>query len=135
MRQKGEAWSDQNVELILGNLLIAGVTLAAAVVLFGGVLYMIKTGEHVPPYRVFRAEPDSLRTVHGIVQGVLALRARSLIQLGLLLLVATPVARVAFSVLAFARQRDRFYVVITLIVLAVLLYSMAQGLGTRSAGL
>ena len=47
-------------------------------------------------------------------------RGRALIQLGLLLLIATPVARVAFSVFAFERQRDWTYVGITLFVLAVL---------------
>jgi uncharacterized membrane protein len=50
-----------------------------------------------------------------------------LIQLGLLLLIATPVARVAFSVAAFAMQRDRLYVVVALIVLAVLMYSLTGG--------
>jgi uncharacterized membrane protein len=54
------------------------------------------------------------------------LHSRGLIQLGLLLLIATPVARVAFSVLAFAEQRDWLYVSITLVVLAVLVYSLAS---------
>ena len=58
---------------------------------------------------------------------VLAFRGRGLIQFGLLLLIATPVARVAFSVAAFAIQRDRLYVVVTLIVLAILTYSLAGG--------
>ena len=47
-----------------------------------------------------------------------------MIQLGLLLLIATPVARVAFSLVAFIRQRDRTYIVITTIVLGLLLYSL-----------
>ena len=46
-------------------------------------------------------------TLSGIVQDVLALQGRGIIQLGLLLLIATPIARVAFSVAAFAFQRDR----------------------------
>ncbi len=52
---------------------------------------------------------------------------RGIIQLGLLLLVATPVARVIFSVAAFALQQDWIYVVITLIVLAVLGFSLLGG--------
>ena len=52
--------------------------------------------------------------------------SRGLIQFGLLLLIAVPVARVAFSVVAFALQRDRTYVVVTLIVLAVLLYGLTR---------
>jgi uncharacterized membrane protein len=49
------------------------------------------------------------------------------IMLGLLLLVATPVARVVFSVAGFLRERDFLYVVLTLIVLAVLLSSLFFG--------
>jgi uncharacterized membrane protein len=46
--------------------------------------------------------------------------------LGLLLLIATPVARVAFSVIGFALEKDWMYVVITLIVLALLIYSLSS---------
>jgi uncharacterized membrane protein len=55
------------------------------------------------------------------------LNSRGLIMLGLLLLIATPVARVIFSAFAFARERDFTYVCITLIVLGVLLYSLFSG--------
>jgi uncharacterized membrane protein len=72
-------------------------------------------------------EPTDLRTLSGIVKDALAFRGRGLIQLGLLLLIATPLARVAFSVVAFAIQRDRLYVGVTLIVLAVLIYSLMGG--------
>jgi uncharacterized membrane protein len=51
-------------------------------------------------------------------------QSRSIMQLGLLLLIATPIARVIFSVFAFAIEGDRMYVIFTLIVLTVLLYSL-----------
>jgi len=54
------------------------------------------------------------------------MHAHGIIQLGLLLLIATPVARVAFSVVAFAAERDWLYVAITLIVLAILIYSLTS---------
>jgi len=117
-------WSDERVEEIMGNLLRAGVILAAIVVLAGGIFYLIRYGTTSPDYRVFRGEPADLRSVSGILIDVTELHSRGLIQLGLLLLIATPVARVAFSVFAFARQRDRTYVVLTLIVFAVLIYSL-----------
>jgi uncharacterized membrane protein len=62
--------------------------------------------------------------VHGIVRSAFAGQARSIMQLGLLLLIATPIARVIFSVFAFAIEGDRMYVIFTLIVLSVLLYSL-----------
>ena len=124
MSQPGRGWSDERVEQALGNLLRAGVIAAATLVLAGGVYYLVRHGGEVADHRVFRGEPAELRHPSGILESALELRGRGLIQLGLLLLIATPVARVAFSVFAFAVQRDRLYVVLTLIVLAVLLYSL-----------
>jgi uncharacterized membrane protein len=123
---RGPGWTDQRVDEIIGNLLRVGVILAAAVVLLGGVLYMAQHPSTLPDYRVFRGEPAYLRGVSGIVKDARTLDGRGLIQLGLLVLLATPIARVVFSVLAFALQRDRTYVVVTLIVLAVLLYSLGS---------
>ena len=110
---------------LLGNLLRVGVLLAAAVVLAGGVLYLARHGgEGVERLHVFHGEPADLRSPFGIVADVRALSGRGVIQLGLLLLIATPVMRVVLSVIAFARERDFLYVVLTLIVLAVLLFSL-----------
>jgi len=120
-------WTDQRVEEWIGALLRWGVTLAAAEVLFGACVYLTRHGHGMPQYHVFAGEPSDLRTMSGIMKDVLAFRGRGLIQLGLLLLIATPVARVAFSVAAFAMQRDRLYVVFTLVVLAILIYSLAGG--------
>ena len=127
MASRARQWTDQNVEGWIGNLLRVGVTLAAAVVLLGGGIYLARHGRESPQYHVFRGEPTDLRTISGIVKEALAFQGRGLIQLGLLLLIATPVARVAFSVAAFAIERDWLYVVVTLIVLAVLVYSLTGG--------
>lgn len=120
-------WTDQYVEELIGTLLRVGVTLAAAVVLFGGTVYLVRHGLATPQFHVFKGEPSDLRTMSGIVKDALAFRGRGLIQLGLLLLIATPLARVAFSVAAFALEGDRLYVVVALIVLAVLVYSLVGG--------
>ena len=120
-------WTDQYVEDLIGILLRVGVTLAAAVVLFGGTVYLVRHGFERPQLHVFKGEPSDLRTPSGIVNDALAFRGRGLIQLGLLLLIATPLARVAFSVVAFALEGDRLYVVVALIVLAVLVCSLAGG--------
>jgi len=50
--------------------------------------------------------------------------AGAIVELGILLLVATPICRVMFAVIAFAVERDRLYVAISLAVLAVLLFGM-----------
>jgi len=120
------AWTDERVERVIGTLLRWGVILAAAVVLAGGVMYLARYGSTIPDYRVFRGEPSDLRNVSGIVMDAVSWRSRGLIMFGLLLLIATPMARVAFSVVAFALQRDRTYVMVTLIVLAALLYGLTR---------
>jgi uncharacterized membrane protein len=122
-----EPWTDRQVELIVSGILRGGVVIATVLVLIGGVLYLIHYGSDLPHYKVFRGEPPDLRSVDGIVGDALSLRRRGLIQLGLLLLLATPIVRVAFSVFAFGLQRDRTYLVVSLIVLATLLFSLTGG--------
>jgi uncharacterized membrane protein len=112
------------VQQAVGNLLRTGVLLAAVVVLAGGMLYLARHGGAVADYSVFRGEPASLRTLTGIFRSSLVESGRGVIQLGLLILVATPVARVAFTAVAFALERDRTYVLVALLVLSLLLKSL-----------
>ncbi len=108
----------------IGILLRSGVLISAAVVLLGGVIFLVRHGSEVPQYHVFHGQPAYLRSLMGIITGALHGNALAIIQLGLLLLIATPVARVVFSVVEFALERDYLYVVISSIVLVVLLYSL-----------
>lgn len=123
-----ENWSDHKIEVVVGNLLRTGVLLSAFVVTVGAAIYLVRHGPSPMAFQVFRGEPADLRSLHGIVRAAMAFSGRGIIQLGLLLLIATPVVRVAFSIFAFAKERDHMYVVFTAIVLLVLLYSM---LGTH----
>ena len=121
---KRESWNDFRIEVIIGGLLRAGVLLAAAVVVIGAGIYLIRHGGETAAFHVFHGETLQLRTLSGIVAGAVKASGRSIIQFGLLLLIATPVARVAFSAIAFAFERDYLYVLLTLIVLAVLCFSL-----------
>ena len=118
------SWNDLRIEVIIGALLRTGVMLAAVVVVFGAIVYLGHHGHEVASYVAFNGEPQALRTVGGIIHGALHMRESAIIQLGLLILIATPVARVAFSAVAFALERDYLYVWITMFVLVVLLYSL-----------
>ncbi len=115
---------DRRLEIQIGNLLRAGVLLAAAVVALGGLLYVVQ--QHAEPirYGTFRQELPDLRTLTGIAKSAAHLDSEGLIQFGVLLLIATPIARVAFAVVGFALERDRLYVVVSLIVLAILAFSL-----------
>jgi uncharacterized membrane protein len=120
----GRGWTDKRMELSIGNLLRAGVVLAAMVVGSGGVVYLARHGDATADYHIFRSEPANLRSVGGVIRDAFSLHGTGIIQLGLLLLIATPVARVAFSIFGFAEEHDRMYVIITIVVLLVLIYSI-----------
>ena len=127
MPQDSTRLTNEKMDLIVGNLLRAGVALSGAIVFAGGLVYLTRHGAEAPSYHIFHGEPADLRTLGGIFRDALALRGRGIIQLGLLLLIATPVARVACLVYAFARQGDRLYSGIALIVLLLLAYGLAGG--------
>jgi uncharacterized membrane protein len=117
-------WTDLRLEIWVGIMLRTGVLLAAAIVLCGGILYLAHSRGPRPDYAHFHAEPQQLITLSGILHGVAALNPESIIMLGLLVLIATPVARVAMCVIGFLFERDRLYVAVSSIVLAILLYSL-----------
>jgi uncharacterized membrane protein len=119
--------ADQRMDEIMGLLLRTGVVLAAVIVLLGGLVVLMRHRLPVTNYRVFSGEPVELRTISGIFREALAFHGRGLIQLGLLILIATPVARVAFSFFAFLCERDWTYVFVTVVVLGLLLYSLFGG--------
>jgi uncharacterized membrane protein len=127
MATKKISWGDQQIEVIIGNLLRLGVIIAAAVTLLGGVLFLAHHGgEHVS-YEMFRSEPAFLRTVGGVIAGAFTFRGTGIIQLGILLLILTPIARVVFSIAGFAKEKDILYVFVTLTVLTLLLFSLSGG--------
>ncbi len=118
-------WTEKRIEGIIGRLLQFGVLLAAVVVMAGGAMYLLQGGESASHYHLFTGEREDLRTVTGVFHDLAAHHTRAIIQLGILLLILTPISRVAFSAVAFALQKDYMYVVVTLIVLAILIYSLA----------
>jgi len=120
-------WNDERVESILGTLLQTGVIISGIVVLIGGILYAVRYGRVPVNYQKFDPERASLRSLKEVGGGALRGDGRAIIQCGLLLLIATQVSRVLFSMIAFALERDRLYVALTMIVFVILLYSLFGG--------
>ena len=127
--ERAELRTDQRMDEIMGIVLRTGVILAAVIVLAGGIGYLSRHARQAPAYHVFRGETSELRSVSGIVHEAATLQGRGLVQLGLLVLIATPIARVMFSLFAFLWQRDWTYVVVTAMVLGLLVYSLFAGHG------
>lgn len=126
MRDLGGQWSDRRVERIVGTLLRTGVLLSAAVVAIGAVMFLIQHGGDRFDFHTFHPKTPETATLGGILREAASFHSKGIIQLGLLLLIATPVARVLFSVFAFALEKDRVYVGITIVVLTILLYSITR---------
>ena len=122
-----------DVEKLISITLRTGVVVSVAIMLVG----VVVTFAHHPDYFHSRPALGELtnsreifaNTLGAVGRGVRDVRGQSIAMLGILLLIATPVMRVAISVVLFAAQRDRRYVLITAVVLALLLTSLISGLG------
>jgi len=114
---------DQRLEIVVSYLLRAGVGASALLVLTGGVLYLAAHGSAIENYHTFHGEISAYRSLSGLLSPEALRHGRGLIQLGLVLLIFTPIARVALSLILFLVERDWIYVTISAIVLTTLLYS------------
>ncbi|MFZ0662557.1 MAG: DUF1634 domain-containing protein [Acidobacteriaceae bacterium] len=116
--------TDEKLDIAIGRTLQAGVLLAALIVLIGGVMYLLHASGPRPDYSHFHGVAEHLRTPEGIWRGIMHGSAESVIQLGLLVLIATPVVRVILAGVGFLMERDQLYFWVSATVLAVLCYSL-----------
>jgi len=119
-----QKFDDRSMEIIIGRLLQTGVLLASTTVLIGGALFLLAHHSQPANYRVFSSESANLLHPSHLLPLLAKGDAAAIIQIGILLLIATPVARVAFAVIGFAIERDRLYTLVSLAVLAILLLSL-----------
>jgi len=121
----------RRVELLISNLLRIGVILSLTFIVIGTIVSFVRHPEYVSSslelQQLTHEGASFPYTLRDVLAGVRDLRGRALVTVGLLLLIATPVARVAVSVLAFIYQKDRVYTLITLAVLCLLLLSFVLG--------
>jgi uncharacterized membrane protein len=120
------AITEERLESAIANLLRAGVLVSAALVGLAGLFYLLQHRTDTVDYARFQMEQNNLRTLSGIFASAMRLQIDAMIQLGLVLLIATPIARVGLAALGFYLQRDRLYVAVSLIVLAILMISLTH---------
>lgn len=120
-------FKDTDMQNVIGWVLRAGVFISMLIVFFGGIIYLSRHGQSTADYREFKGVPDFLHSFSGIVNGILTLRGRAIIQAGIMLLIITPVVRVLFSAIGFILEKDYLYTIITFIVLLVILVSAISG--------
>ena len=120
-------WNERAIERLIGRLLQLGVLVAATVVAIGGAALLAQYGASPADFHTFRGTSEPLRDLGSIVRGAMQLDSRAIVQLGLVLLIATPVARVALTFVAFVVRRDRLYAALSLVVLMLLIYGLVWG--------
>jgi uncharacterized membrane protein len=119
----------ESMNVVIGKVLRYGVILSGAIILLGAIGLVTTNGlsdvSGMLTYNPNAVPHDNLDvSLSGLVHGLVTFSAFSWIELGVIVLIATPVSRVVISVLLFAAERDRLYVLITAVVLALLLFSM-----------
>ncbi len=118
-------------ELLISNLLRTGVVLSAVLVVVGTIISFV----HHPEYLTSTTALGPLKdgslgfptSFREMLSGLTRFEGRAIVTAGLLVLVATPIMRVAVSILAFVQMRDRKFVAITSIVLSLLVASLILG--------
>jgi len=124
--QKKIIHAKEDVTRIIGWILRGGVILSASIILIGFLLLLIHIAEQPGFTMSIGAFPHSLSQVWS---GLMVLQPQAIIVTGILFLIVTPVITVTTSLVAFAVEHDRRFVVITCVVLAILLTSMLIGKG------
>jgi uncharacterized membrane protein len=126
-KTKMKRFKDTDMQLLLGRVLRAGTVTSICIVFFGGIIYLYRHGHSIPDYKEFKGIPDFVSHARGLFDGALNLKGQAIIQLGIMLLIATPILRVIFSTIGFALERDYLYVGISLLVLFIIFMSMING--------
>jgi len=120
-------FKDKDMQAIIGWVLRVGVFISMLVVFIGGVIYLYRHGHTIANYHEFKGIPDFVHSASGIINGVIHLRGRAIIQAGIVLLIATPIVRVVFSAVGFIIEKDYLYTGITFIVLLIIVISAFSG--------
>ena len=120
-------FKDKDMQAIIGWILRIGVSASMILVFIGGIFFVFRHGHSIPDYKNFKGVPYFIHNTGGILEGVRNLKGQAIIQLGIILLIATPIIRVAFSAVGFIIEKDYLYTAISLIVLLIIFASMVTG--------
>jgi uncharacterized membrane protein len=120
---------DTKLQRLIGATLRSGVIAASLTGIVGGAIFLVVHGGQPVTFHSFAGANPAYSSPRQIIRQALAPignanRGLAIAQLGIVILLLTPIIRVAFSVIGFAMEKDRLYVAITCIVLATLMASL-----------
>lgn len=127
--------NQHDTDVIIGKLLRLGVVISCAITVIGGIIYLFQHQGPFTGYKavlgdndIFEGAPLYLRELSTIIPQVFNFDGAAIIQIGVIALIATPILRVFFSLITYIIEKDKLYIVITLIVLAIIFVNMIFGL-------
>lgn len=127
--RKTTKMTDYDMQQLIGQVLRYGVLTSGIIAIAGGIWYLFQQGSGLTHYTTFNGEPAGFTSFTGILKGITTGSANEIIQLGVVVLIATPVIRIVFSLISFILEKNMMYVIITLIVLSIIMFSMLSGFG------
>lgn len=122
--KKHFTWGDPDMELVISRIMRYGIVVASVIVIIGAITFLSNYGQEKPQYSTFTGQPKELTNVFRIISSLSSTSGRGLIEFGMVVLIAIPVLRVAFSIASFIVEKDRVYIIITSIVFILLLFSL-----------
>ena len=108
-----------SAELLISIMLRIGVYTSASILLTGLTLLLLKPSSKVDH-----------QTISTLWAGLMSGDGASIISMGILLLILLPVARVAFTLILFIREKDSIYIAVSGFVFLLLLLSLLSGAET-----
>ena len=110
--------------VLISQLIISIIFVSSLLVLIGGTLYLIHHGHDTVSFQKFQGEPVTYTSFMGICKAALSLSARGLIELGLLFMVMGQAIRVLLTLILFALEKDKIFILISLFILIIMIYSL-----------
>lgn len=113
---------NHTTEEIMSWILTTGMLISLFLVILGGIMYLIQYGNEPLNIKLLQANHD-YTTLKQIWQGVYSFSPFGIIQLGVIVLVATQVARVGLLIWFYTLIRDYGFALISVFILLIILYS------------
>lgn len=123
--ESAKKFGEKDMQILVGNILRIGVLLAMIVVIAGLALFIYANGSNKAQYGTFVEGGHA--GMAALWSGIKAGNANAIIELGVILLIATPIARILFALIGFWLEKDRLYMIISLIILCVMAVSIFTG--------
>jgi uncharacterized membrane protein len=120
-----KTFKDMDLQAFISNLLRTGVIVAMTIVVIGLVMFVIAHGSQPAVYNNFDA--THVFSFSSFLDSLLQGNSSAIMELGVMVLIATPVARVLFTMIGFWLEKDRMYTVIAFLVLCIIIGSMLYG--------